>query len=63
MKNNIDIRILMMREGVTQYDLAEELGITASWVSRLLRSPLSAENRDKFLRAIERLTGGIINAR
>jgi len=58
MKNNIDIRILMMQEGVTQYDLAEELGITASWVSRLLRSPLSVENRDKFLRAIERLTKG-----
>ena len=55
MKSNMDIRILMMQNGITQYDMAEELGITASWVSRLLRTPLSLEKKEIFVEAINRL--------
>lgn len=55
MKKNMDVRILMMQKGITQYDVGEELGITASWVSRLLRTPLSAEKKEMFVKAINRL--------
>lgn len=55
MKANMDVRVRMMKSGVTQYDLADTLGITPSWVSRLLRSELSTENTQKVMDAITRI--------
>ena len=56
MKNNMAIRIAMMEQGITQFDLAEKLDVTPSWVSRLLRYPLSQENSERIRNAIEELS-------
>lgn len=52
MKRNMDIRVLMMEKGITQYDLAKVLGVTPSWVSRLLRDDLTTENASRIKMAI-----------
>lgn len=59
MKNNMTIRIMMMERGITQFDLAEKLDVTPSWVSRLLRYPLSKENSERIRNAIEDLSKGV----
>lgn len=55
MKANIEVRVQMMEHGITQYDLAKELSVTPSWVSRLLRSNLSPKDRMRIMSAIEKL--------
>lgn len=56
MKANIEVRVQMMENGITQYDLAKELSITPSWVSRLLRKSLSPKDRKRIMSAIEKLS-------
>ena len=63
MKRNISIRVLMMEQGITQYDLAEILGVTPSWVSRLLRENLSEENENRIKTAIEAIERGRNNGK
>lgn len=58
MKHNIGIRVLMMERGITQFDLAEVLKVTPSWVSRLLRGDLSEENENRIMDAIEMIERG-----
>jgi len=58
MKRNVGIRVLMMEYGITQYDLAEQLGVTPSWISRLLRENLSEENESRINSAIESIKRG-----
>lgn len=58
MKRNVGIRVLMMEYGITQYDLAEQLGVTPSWISRLLREDLSEENESRINAAIESIKRG-----
>lgn len=55
MKNNIGVRVLMMERGITQYDLADALGVTPSWISRLLREKLSEENEERIATAIKEI--------
>lgn len=63
MKRNMSIRVLMMEQGITQYDLAEILGVTPSWVSRLLRENLSEENENRIKTAIEEIERGRNNGK
>ena len=58
MKRNVGIRVMMMEYGITQYDLAEQLGVTPSWISRLLRENLSEENESRINSAIESIKRG-----
>jgi len=58
MKRNVGIRVLMMEYGITQYDIAEQLGVTPSWISRLLRENLSEENESRINSAIESIKRG-----
>ena len=58
MKRNMDIRVLMMEKGITQYDLAKALGVTPSWVSRLLRDDLTTENESRIKMAIATIGRG-----
>ena len=53
----------MMEQGITQYDLAEILGVTPSWVSRLLRENLSEENENRIKTAIEAIERGRNNGK
>lgn len=63
MKRNMSIRVLMMEQGITQYDLAKILGVTPSWVSRLLRENLSEENENRIKTAIEEIERGRNNGK
>ena len=60
--NNLDIRIEMMKSGVTVKQLAKSAGITREWCGKLLSKPLSDRNRLRILDALARIQtdkGGI----
>ena len=52
---NIEIRTLVYDYGVKYKDIAKVLNITPEWLSRLLRRDLSAENKDRIVKAIEKV--------
>lgn len=52
---NIDIRIRMVTAGVKLYEVARELGMADSSLSRKLRCELSEAETDRIMAAIERL--------
>lgn len=54
---NIEIRVLIDQSGLKYKSIAEKMGISASWLSTLMRRDLSLENRDKILSALEELRG------
>lgn len=47
MKNN-DIRNMALMHGVKLWQIAEQLGITDSYFSRMLRKELTQENKEKI---------------
>lgn len=49
---NVDIRVAVMDSGLRLYELAEELGIHDSKLSKLLRKEMSAEEKVVFFEAI-----------
>ena len=55
---NLDVRILVSDQGLKYRDIADELNIGQEWLSRLMRRPLSPENKLRILGAIDRLTSG-----
>lgn len=56
--NNLDIRMLVSDHGLKYKDIADEMNICRQHLSRLMREPLSVDNKIRVLRAIERLTNG-----
>lgn len=54
---NLDIRIIVSDSGLKYTDIAEEMGVSRVWLSKLMRTTLTPENRDRILRAIKRLRG------
>lgn len=54
---NLDLRILISQQGIRYKDIADEMNISREWLSRLMRFPLSTENRLRILRAVEKLKG------
>lgn len=54
---NLDIRIIVSDSGLKYTDIAEEMGVSRVWLSKLMRTNLTPENRDRILRAIKRLRG------
>lgn len=52
---NLEIRLIVSGLGLKYRDIARELGITPSWLSRLMKKPLTKENRDRIMEAIESL--------
>lgn len=55
---NYDIRRAAKDEGVRLWQVGEEMGITDSNFSRLLRRELDTETREKVLGIIEQLKKG-----
>ena len=53
---NLSIRIQVKESGITYREIAAEMGITHSYLSRLMRTELSAKNKLRMLDAINRLT-------
>ena len=54
---NLGIRILISESGLRYKDIAQKMGITPEWLSRLMRKDLEPEMRDKILKAVSELRG------
>lgn len=52
---NLDIRMSVSDGGLKYKDIADELNITPEWLSRLMRSTLTSENKDRIMKAVEKL--------
>ena len=50
---NLDIRILVRENGLTYKRIAQQIGISQEWLSRLMARKLSDENRERIIAAIE----------
>lgn len=57
--NNLDIRMLVSENGLKYKDIAKELNISREWLSRLMRTELTIDNKVRIMGAIERLTKGV----
>lgn len=55
---NVDVRMIVSEKGLKYKDIANELNISPVWMSRLMRNTLTAENKDRVMRAIETLMKG-----
>ena len=56
--NNLDIRMLVSEKGLKYKDIANELHISREWLSRLMQTDLTVDNKVRIMGAIERLTKG-----
>ena len=54
---NLGIRILVSESKLKYKDIAQKMGITPEWLSRLMRKDLEPEMREKILKAVSELRG------
>lgn len=54
--NNQELKNLIMKNRLKYYEVADEMGISAGYLSTLLRKPLTEEMEHKVLEAINKLT-------
>lgn len=52
---NLDVRQIVEDSGLKYQRIAEEIGISPEWLSRLMRKELSPENKLRIMDAIGRL--------
>ena len=57
-KNNRDIWVLMIQNGVTQKDIAERMEIRREYLSRVMGKALTDKMRARILLAIDQITQG-----
>ena len=53
---NEDIKNLIKKKRLFQYEVADTMGISEGYLTTILRKPLSDERRKKVLTAITKLT-------
>lgn len=53
--NNLDIRLMIAESGIKYKDIAKKIGISATYLSTLMRYELTPVMRDRIVRAIEEL--------
>lgn len=53
--NNLDIRLMVAESGIKYKDIAKKIGISATYLSTLMRYELTPVMRDLIVRAIEEL--------
>lgn len=58
---NVEIRMIVSENGLKYKDVADQLGISPEWLSRLMRNTLTPENKDRILEAIETLIKGDVS--
>ena len=54
---NEDIKVLILRSNLKQYQIAQKIGMADSNFSHLLRNELSPERRVQVMKAIDDLLG------
>lgn len=52
---NLDIRLMISNNGLKHKDVADEMNISETWLSRLLRNELTTANKIRIMAAIQRL--------
>lgn len=52
---NTEIRELMKKKGLAQYEVANELGISPGTFAHWLQSEITGEKKERVLRAIENI--------
>lgn len=52
---NMDIRLMVDEHNIKYKDIAQRIGISATWLSIQMRYPLSPVMRERIIRAIESL--------
>lgn len=52
---NIDVRAAVLESGLKYKAIAYEMGISPEWLSKLMKKPLSADNKNRILYAINAL--------
>lgn len=55
--NNLDIRLYVKDSGLLFKDVAEQMGVTPEYLSRVLRYQLKPEMRERILTAVRELRG------
>jgi predicted XRE-type DNA-binding protein len=53
---NTDIKQLIRKKRLFRYEVAEAMGISEGYLSKLLREPLTEERRIQIIEAVSRLT-------
>ncbi|MEI8200534.1 MAG: hypothetical protein WCG21_10760 [Eubacteriales bacterium] len=56
--NNLNIRVVMIRNGLKQFQAAELLGISESYFCRKMRKELPIEEQQKIIKIIEQSRKG-----
>ena len=54
---NLDVRILVSESGLKYKAIAAQMGISAEWLSKLMKYTLTAENKARIIAAINKLKG------
>ncbi len=54
---NLDVRVMVMSSGLTYKDIAQEIGISRYYLSRIMSKKLSPENKIRIMTAIDRIKG------
>lgn len=52
---NLDVRILVSESGLKYKAIADQMGISAEWLSKLMKYTLTAENKARIIAAINKL--------
>lgn len=52
---NLDVRILVSESGLKYKAIADQMGISAEWLSKLMKHTLTAENKARIIAAINKL--------
>jgi len=55
---NLNVRLVVKESGVTYRQIANEIGISSSYLSRIMNKPLSTKNQIRILTAIKKLLSG-----
>lgn len=55
--NNLDVRIFIKDSGLLFKEVAEQMGVSRVYLSRVLKNELKPEMRDRILKAVNELRG------
>lgn len=55
---NLNIRMMVEKSGVTYRQIANEIGISSTYLSRIMSKPLSAKNQVRIMTAIGKIKSG-----
>lgn len=52
---NLDIRLEVSESGLTYREVAQRMGVSATWLSTLMRYDLSPKNHERIMTAVREL--------